>query len=99
MRDLEKIRFIIKEATGLEIAYAYDDLVFSEHGVIIIQCVAIIENKLFCYFHKDCQSNEVIKIMESLNNVSQLNGVSIEFVSRFDMEQVAGKEEFQIKFL
>ena len=99
MRDLEKIRFIIKEATGLDIAYAYDDLVFSENGVIIIQCAEDIENKLFCYFHKDCQSNEVTKIMENLNDVSQLNGVSIEFVSRFEMEQVEGKEEFQIKFL
>jgi hypothetical protein len=99
MRDLEKIRFIIKEATGLEIAYAYDDLVFSEYGVIIIQCVAIIENKLFCYFHKDCLSEDMRQMMENLNDVSQLNGVSIEFVSKFDMEQVAGKEEFQIKFL
>jgi hypothetical protein len=37
MRDLEKIRFIINEATGLDLAYAYDDLVFSEHGVFIVQ--------------------------------------------------------------
>lgn len=99
MRDLEKIRFIIKEATGLDIAYVYDDLVFSEHGVIIIQCVAAIENRLFCYFHKDCLSEDMRQMIENLNNVSRINGVSIEFVSKFDMEQVAGKEEFQINFL
>ena len=30
-RDLEKVRTIIQEATGLEVAYAYDDLVFPDH--------------------------------------------------------------------
>ena len=31
-RDLEKVRVIIKEATDLDVAYAYDDLVFPEHA-------------------------------------------------------------------
>jgi hypothetical protein len=29
--ELEKVRFIIKDGSGLDIAYAYEDLVFSEH--------------------------------------------------------------------
>jgi len=27
-RNLETVRYIIKEATGLDLTYAYDDLVF-----------------------------------------------------------------------
>ncbi len=99
MRDLEKIKFIIKEATGLDLSYAYDDLVFSEHGIFILQFEESIENRLFCYFHKDCIANDMKLMIENLKSVGQNNGETIEFVSRFDMEQVEGKEEIQIKFL
>jgi len=36
-RNLEAVRYIIKEATGLEITYAYEDLVFPEHMAFLIQ--------------------------------------------------------------
>ena len=35
--ELEKAKFIIKDATNLDVAYAYEDLVFSEHGIFILQ--------------------------------------------------------------
>ena len=65
MRNLEKVKFIVKEATGLDIAYAYDDLVFSEHGVFMIQWDNIIENQLYCYFHKDCITDDMMQMIEN----------------------------------
>jgi hypothetical protein len=35
--NIEKIRFIIKDATGLDVMYAYEDLFFAEHGVFLIK--------------------------------------------------------------
>ena len=45
-RDLETVRQIIKEATDLEVMYAYDDLVFPDHGVFMIQYDDKMVNKL-----------------------------------------------------
>ncbi len=53
-RDLEKVRTIIDEATGLEVSYAYDDLVFPDHTAFIIQFDDTKASHFFGYFHKDC---------------------------------------------
>ena len=51
--ELEKVRFIIKDACGLDVAYAYDDLVFAEHGLFIIQFTDKAGNQLGCWFNNE----------------------------------------------
>lgn len=53
-RDLEMVRSAIKEATDLDITYAYDDLVFPEHVAFLIQYAPDSDKKMFCFFHVDC---------------------------------------------
>jgi len=36
-RNLENLRAFIKDATGLDVSYAYDDLVFPDHTAFIVQ--------------------------------------------------------------
>ena len=54
-RDLEKVRQIVLSATGLEISYAYDDLVFPENTIFLMQFDDTDLNNLFVSFQEDCE--------------------------------------------
>jgi len=95
-RDLGKVRVIVKEATDLDIVYAYDDFVFPEHVAFMIQFDDQNVNKLFCYFHKDCIPDEQEKIFESLSMTSKQNKCELERKGAFHLEQVG--EEIEIHF-
>lgn len=96
-RDLEKVRSIVMDATGLEISYAYDDLVFPDHSAFLIRFNDSDENKLYCHFHKDCIASEKTKIIANLKAASKQENCSLIPEKSFDMEQRG--EEVQIKFL
>ena len=91
--NLEKIRFIIKDGSGLDTAYAYEDLVFSEHGIFIIQFDANNTNSFFCWFNKDCMDSNRISILDSLIKSAALNKAEIIYKGKFEMIQ---KEDEQI---
>jgi hypothetical protein len=91
--NLEKVRFIIKDGSGLDIAYAYEDLVFSEHGIFIFQFDATSDNTFFCWFNKDCLENDRISILNSLIKSAILNKTEIIYKGKFEMIQ---KEDEQI---
>ena len=91
--NLEKVRFIIKDGTGLDIAYAYEDLVFSEHGIFIFQFDSISTNTFFCWFNKDCIENDRISLLNSLIKSAILNKTEIIYKGKFEMIQ---KEDEQI---
>lgn len=91
--NLEKVRFIIKDGSGLDIAYAYEDLVFSEHGIFILQVDAKRANTFFCWFNKDCIENERLSILQSLIKSAVLNKSEIIYKGKFEMIQ---KEDEQI---
>ena len=65
-RDLETVRKIVLDATGLDITYAYDDLVFPEETVFIMQFDDKNTDNIFVHFHEDCEvpaRNNVIKVL------------------------------------
>lgn len=95
-RDLEKVRSIVKEATGLDISYAYDDLVFPDHSAFLIRFDDKDAKKLYCHFHIDCIASDKLKILENLQIVSEENQLSLVPKESFNMEQMG--EEVQIKF-
>ncbi len=96
--ELEKVRFITKDACGLDIAYAYEDLVFSEHGLFIIQFSKDGGNILDCWFNKDCIELNRINMFNSLAKSATLNGMEMSYKGKFEMTQKEGKEEIDIKF-
>lgn len=95
-RDLEKVRTIIKNATGLDISYAYDDLVFPDNTAFIIQFDDKIGNGLFCYFHEDCRPADQNEILARLTEESMKNKYMIAFKGAFRLEQKG--EEVEIRF-
>jgi len=97
--NLEKVRFIIKDGCGLDIAYAYEDLVFSEHGIFIFQFDGKSENTYSCWFNKDCIENDRISILNSLTKSAVLNKTELIYKGKFEMIQKEGKEQISVNFI
>jgi len=97
-RPLGKVREIV-EATGLDISYAYDDLVFSDHSVFILRFDMNIENKLYLYFNSECNSKEAGILETRLTTAGKIGGFEIQKAGLFVIDQLVDKEEIQIKFL
>jgi hypothetical protein len=96
-RDLEKVRAIIAEATSLEVAYAYDDLVFPDHTAFIIQFDDTNETNFFCYFNKDCIAPEQEKLVARLQNASHKKRCTLLISRAFELKQKGN--EIEILFL
>ena len=97
--ELEKARFIIKDATELDVAYAYEDLVFSEHGIFILQFDKKKADSFICWFNKDCLETERHLIFKSLTNTASLNKIKLVYQGKFEMIQKDGEKEIDIKFI
>jgi len=95
--ELDKVRFIIKEATDLDVAYAYEDLVFSEHAIFIIQFDKK-PNLLICWFNFFFSSRRRHTIFKSLTSHATANGMKIAYKGKFEMTQKEGEEQLSIKF-
>jgi hypothetical protein len=95
--ELEKVKFIVKDACGIDIAYAYEDLVFSEHGLFIIQ---FLENskELGCWFNKECLEPNKVQMYNSLAKSATLNKLELKYKGKFEMSQKANSEEIDIQF-
>ena len=95
-RNLEAVRYIIKEATGLEITYAYEDLVFPEHMAFLIQFNDANDKNLFCYFHDDCNPEDKNQLYKKLSDVALQDSITLENKGTFSLEQKS--EEVEIHF-
>lgn len=95
---LEKVRFIIKDACQLDITYAYDDLVFAEHGVFVLQFANPEGTLLSCWFNNEVNEPDEINMFDSLARTASLNNCAITFKGHFSMQQKPGTEEIDIEF-
>ncbi|MDP4269914.1 MAG: hypothetical protein Q8909_07285 [Bacteroidota bacterium] len=96
--ELEKVRFIMKDATGLDIGYAYEDLVFSEHGIFIIQFDGTDADKLLVFFNHECVEAKRQLFLSRLVESGKLNGMNMVYKGKFEMNQVEGEENIQLRF-
>ena len=99
MRELEKVKMLIYEATGLDLGYAYDDLVFSEHGIFIMQFVDENPRLLKCYFNEECNKGEKENMFSNLSSTAEKKSITIDYCGRFKMTPVEEKEEIELKFI
>lgn len=97
-RDIEKIKFIIKDATALDVMYAYEDLFFAEHGIFLIQTSNDKPNTLFCYFNIECSQENKLALLEKLMISSGLNGIELLHKGTFELKQKKGDETFSLIF-
>jgi hypothetical protein len=97
-RPLGKVRDIF-QATGLDINYAYDDLVFSENSVFIIRFDIVKSEGLHLYFNVDCDEGESKRIKKCICDACKTSEFEILGFGQFTVKQIDGKEELELKFL
>jgi hypothetical protein len=97
--SLEKARFIIKDATNLDISYAYEDLVFSEHGLFILQFKDYEGSNFDCWFNHETNEMDEIRHFDSLVKTASLNAATISYQGHFSMDQSKNSDQINIQFL
>lgn len=97
LRPLGKVSNII-QSTGLEMSYAYDDLVFSDNLVFIVRFDNMRETDLHVYFNVDCATDEKSKIEQQLIHAAKIEKCRICDFGSFSIEQLDDKEELKINF-
>lgn len=98
-RELEKVRNLILESTGLDLAYAYDDLVFAEHGIFIIQFDAYDPRCLHIFFNHECWEEERKQMQMSLSETALAQGFVACLEGLFKMQQKHATEEIELVFM
>ncbi|MDW7694860.1 hypothetical protein R9C00_08905 [Flammeovirgaceae bacterium SG7u.111] len=96
-RPIEKVRTIIQDATGLDIMYAYDDLVFAEYGTYLFQFDDKKDDNLICFLNEEFDKQKYPEQLEKLEDTSKQHGYSLLFKGKFSMTQE--NEEIKIKFI
>ena len=96
--EIEKIRFVIQDATGLDIMYAYENLVFAEHGIFLLEVNLESKDKLNCYFNIDFDPDKRLLFLEKLMRTASLNGMVIVNKGTFEMKQNLDGQTFLLSF-
>ena len=89
----------IASATGLDITYAFDDLVFSEHSIFIIRFDKEQDDKLHLYFNRDCEEKTATEIKQKLVEKSNSQNIIISEGGKFMLKPKDESEEIEIEFL
>ena len=102
---MEKIHFwpldkVIKivETIGLEVTYAFEDLVFADHSTCIIRFDKENESDLHVYINAECDEKVALQIKQGLFEASRAEKLTIKDVGQFLLNQTKDKEELQIEF-
>ncbi len=97
-RPLGEVRDIV-QATGLDISYAYEDLVFSDHSVFILRFADEAAKKLYLYFNSQCIEPEANALTQKLIATGKVMGFEIVQAGSFTLSEASEIEEIEIKFL
>lgn len=96
-RPLGKVKQMV-ESVGMEITYAYDDLVFSNHSMFIIRFNDNKPNLLFLHFNVDCNLNDSVTVERKLIIAGKEAGFDVKRMSKFKIKQIEGRESLEIVF-
>lgn len=98
LRPLGVATEIVQE-TGLDVTYAYEDLIFIEHNPFMIQFDDENSKNLKLFFNVDCEHDVAGKLEEQLKNAASQRGFTITTSGKFEMTQKEETEELDIRFI
>jgi hypothetical protein len=98
LRSLGKAREMA-QASGFDISYAYDDLVFSEHNVFIIKFHERDYSKLYLYFNIDCDPKVALSIEQKMIKYGPVSEMGVVRKGFFSIKQAEDKEELELSFM
>jgi hypothetical protein len=97
-RPLNKVSSVMQHV-GFEPGYAYDDLVFSDNAVFLIQFHSRDDARLILYFNEECDKKVAIQLKSGLKEAAQKEGFSIDLKGTFSLSQEQGVEDINIRFV
>lgn len=95
-RQLGKIGNIVGHM-GLDITYAWEDIVFIEHGVFLFQFTDL-ANDVLVHFSDECTAEEQEKVMAEITEAAKKEQMNVSYKGKFTLEQ-KDDEEMQLKFI
>ncbi len=97
VRPLGIVRQIV-ESAGSEITYFYDDLVFGDNNVFIVQFDDTNDSMLNLYFNKDCEGPVVKGLADSLKRSASEVKFTVQDKGFYTIVQKEGSENLEIVF-
>lgn len=97
LRPLGLLTETVEEA-GLNVTYAYDDLVFVQHNVYLLQFTET-ASMVKLYFNVKCEADKADEMEIALKTSANKRGLFIERSGRFEMRQKEDSEELEVEFL
>ena len=86
------------ETTGIDVTYAYDDLVFAGESVLILQFDDIKRHNLHLFFNEDCIKTDADRLEHKLKAASRDFGFDILRSGNFTLQQNEGREDLSVSF-
>lgn len=83
---------------GYEPGYAYDDLVFSNDAVFIVQFDKNDNKNLGIYLNKDCINSEADRIKKEFKEVAKQDKIKVSYNGTFSLQANPKTEEIDILF-
>ena len=98
LRPLGVTREIL-ESIGMQISYAYDDLVFVDHTAFLIQFDDENPQNLKLYFNVECAIEAAKRLEAGLTDAAMNKNFTVSNCGKFELKQKDGVEEFEIRFI
>ena len=97
MRPLNIVQNII-DKLDLSLTYVYDDLVFIEQAVILIQFDKKNQKTLMLFLHKDMSTNIQDQMIDRFSEAAKQYEVTVNYNGRFELLENAENHEVDIVF-
>ncbi|MDQ8201782.1 hypothetical protein [Pelagicoccus sp. SDUM812003] len=98
LRPLGIAREII-DNTGLEVTYAYDDLLFVEHNPFIVQFDDDNLSNLKLFFNVECEEETATQLEIKLRQAASERKFTIANEGKYELVSEEGAKEFQVRYL
>ncbi len=95
LRPLGKVIQVVEEM-GLQVTHQYDDIVFVEHSAFMFKFSD--DGNADLYFNVDCPAEDADKIYKTIMDLAKNNKLDVIRKGTFEMKQVEGEENIEIKF-
>lgn len=89
----------LTEELGVTITYAYDDLVFIEHGAVLLRFDDDDSTSVNLYVSGDIHPDDAQKLVDEWLQVARMQEIKLVFAGKFTVEQTPGTSEIAVSFL
>ncbi|MBN2343092.1 MAG: hypothetical protein JXX29_03450 [Deltaproteobacteria bacterium] len=86
LRHIEKVRTMLKLAMGIDVSYAYEDLIFPSHEDFLLRFDDEAPSNYYCHFHRDCSEAQKKRLLASLEVACRMHECTITPRETFHLE-------------